>query len=88
MFGIRDTVPPVRPQVFTVILALLFIFQGVRGESKSVCSSSPSLGGGTEFPGGTEYMCVDWSVGSARMKVAQGSFENTLRCDLSYTLYI
>ena len=56
--------------MFTVVLALLSIFQGVRGESNTVCS--------TEFPGGTEYMCVDWSVGSARMKAAQGSFENTL----------
>ena len=78
IFGIRDTVPaPMRPQVFAVVLALLSIFQGVRGESNTVCT--------TEFPGGTEYMCVDWSVGSARMKAAQGSFENTLRCALSYT---
>ncbi|CAM9465819.1 unnamed protein product [Ascophyllum nodosum] len=67
ILGIRDTVPPMRPQqVFTVVLALLSIFQGVRGESNTVCS--------TEFPGGTEYMCVDWSVGSARMKAAQGQY--------------
>lgn len=42
-------------------------------QATSVCTGT-GLDGTEFFNGGNEYMCVDWSVGSAKMEAAENDY--------------
>lgn len=60
------------PATVILLLATPFTLNNVSAQqAASVCTPLDDSG---TFPGGNEYMCVDWSVGSAAMEDAEGDY--------------